>query len=83
MPIPGATRVDLGGRYLIPGLIDAHHHLSFAALQPRWADLTHAGSPDDVFAALRDARRPRALGGLDSWLQLATDRRRQGHPAGS
>ena len=59
---PGATRVDLGGRYLIPGLIDAHHHLSVAALQPRWADLTHAGSPDDVFAALREhaAREPAA-----------------------
>ena len=59
---PGAARADLRGRYLIPGLIDAHHHLSVAALQPRWADLTHAGSPEDVFAALRDqaAREPSA-----------------------
>ena len=59
---PQAERRDLRGRLLIPGLIDAHHHLSLAALHPRWADLTHAASPDDVYAALRDqaAREPHA-----------------------
>ena len=59
---PGAERRDLRGRYLIPGLIDAHHHLSIAALHPRWADLTQATTPEAVFEALREqaAREPKA-----------------------
>ena len=59
---PDAERRDLAGRYCLPGLIDAHHHLSIAALQPRWADLTHVTTPDSVFAALREqaAREPHA-----------------------
>lgn len=35
---PDAVQRDLGGRVLCPGFIDAHHHLSIAALEPRWAD---------------------------------------------
>ncbi len=37
---PDAAVVDLGGRTLAPGFIDAHAHLCIAALHPRWADLT-------------------------------------------
>ncbi len=37
---PDATYVDLHGRSLLPGFIDAHTHLCIAALHPRWADLT-------------------------------------------
>ena len=33
---PGATREDLAGRALLPGFIDAHNHLSIAALHPLW-----------------------------------------------
>lgn len=37
---PTAGRVELGGRTLTPGFIDAHSHLCLAALHPRWADLS-------------------------------------------
>ena len=49
----GARRVDLAGRILCPGFIDAHHHLSLAALQPKWADVSTATSVDDLAAALQ------------------------------
>jgi predicted amidohydrolase YtcJ len=48
---PDVEVVDLAGRTLLPGFIDAHNHLSLAALQPRWADLSQA---EDV-AAVRTA----------------------------
>jgi predicted amidohydrolase YtcJ len=47
-----AEVVDLGGRTLLPGFIDAHNHLSMASLQPRWADLTEAEDPAGIRAAL-------------------------------
>ena len=31
--------IDLGGRRLLPGFMDAHHHLSVSALHALWADL--------------------------------------------
>lgn len=48
---PDAHTVDLDGRTLSPGFIDAHNHLCIAALNPRWADLSDVRTPD----ALRDA----------------------------
>ena len=48
---PDARSVDLRGRTLLPGFIDAHNHLCIAALHPRWADLSNARDVD----ALRDA----------------------------
>ncbi|HEU5307379.1 MAG TPA: amidohydrolase, partial [Acidimicrobiia bacterium] len=36
---PDAEVIDLGGSVLIPGFIDAHNHLSVAALHPRWHDV--------------------------------------------
>ncbi|GIW45097.1 MAG: amidohydrolase [Candidatus Binatia bacterium] len=48
-----ATRIDLRGCWLCPGLIDAHHHLSIAALHPVWADLSHVGTEEDLARALR------------------------------
>ena len=76
---PEAERVDLGGRYCIPGLIDAHHHLSVAALHPRWADLSEATTPDEVFAALRDqaAREPQA-----AWIRAFNWRPSEGAKVG-
>ena len=47
-----AATVDLGGRTLVPGFIDAHSHLCIAALHPRWADLSGAGDADGLRGAL-------------------------------
>ncbi len=41
---PGAVVNDLGGRTLAPGFIDAHNHLSIAALHPLWRDVSEAES---------------------------------------
>ncbi len=49
---PGAVIVDLAGRTLLPGFIDAHYHLSIAALHPRWADLTGVSDVDALRSAL-------------------------------
>jgi predicted amidohydrolase YtcJ len=50
---PEAQVVDLGGRTLAPGLIDAHRHVSMMALHPRFADLSHCTSTDEVQRALQ------------------------------
>jgi predicted amidohydrolase YtcJ len=50
---PDAQAIDLRGRTLAPGFIDAHNHLCIAALHPRWADLNDARTPDALRAALR------------------------------
>jgi len=57
-----ATIVDLGGRTLLPGFIDAHNHLSIAALHPLWANLGDARSVSDVARAIREhaVREPEA-----------------------
>ena len=47
--------VDLRGRLLLPGFIDAHHHLSIAALEPVWADLTGVDDLERAAALLADA----------------------------
>jgi len=64
---PGAARHDLAGRTLAPGLIDAHNHLSVAALHPRWHDVTGARDRDDLVRIARAAARaePEA-----AWLRL-------------
>jgi len=48
---PGAEIENLAGRILVPGFIDAHNHLSIAALHPLWADL----SPVETIEALQRA----------------------------
>lgn len=50
-------QVDLVGRTLVPGFIDAHCHPSIVALSPRWADCGAATSVADVQAALVDQAR--------------------------
>jgi predicted amidohydrolase YtcJ len=42
---PDAEVHDLQGATLCPGFVDAHHHLSIAALHPRWA---YVGAVRDV-----------------------------------
>lgn len=51
---PDAQIVDLTGRTLLPGFIDAHNHLSLAALHPRWADLSHTRDVASVQSLLRE-----------------------------
>ena len=50
---PDATVRDLGGRTLAPGFIDAHNHLSIAALHPRWRDVSAVADRDTLVDAIR------------------------------
>ncbi len=50
---PNAAAVDLAGRTLAPGFIDAHNHLSVAALHPRWRDLSQVTSLEELLAEVR------------------------------
>jgi len=54
---PGTTVENLLGRTLVPGFIDAHNHLSIAALHPLWADLSQVASMTALQDALRDQAR--------------------------
>ena len=45
--------VDAGGRLVLPGFIDAHHHLSIAALHPIWVDLSDATDAATIVDRLR------------------------------
>lgn len=49
---PYAQQVDLKGASLLPGLIDAHNHLSVAALHPCFGDATAVRSPEDLGAVV-------------------------------
>jgi predicted amidohydrolase YtcJ len=51
---PDARLHDLRGRTVLPGFIDAHNHLSVAALHPRWADLSAATTIAALGAALTE-----------------------------
>ena len=59
---PGIAIDDLGDRTLLPGFIDAHNHLSIAALHPIWADLSEVRTVEAMQDALREqaAREPEA-----------------------
>lgn len=50
--IPAVRELDLRGRTAVPGFVDAHNHLSIAALYPRWADLSAVADPGGLYAAL-------------------------------
>lgn len=49
---PGAEMVDLDGRCVIPGLVDAHVHFRNFSLARRRVDLDNAASLDDVLARI-------------------------------
>jgi predicted amidohydrolase YtcJ len=49
---PQARIVDLAGRTLVPGFIDAHAHLCISALHPRWADCSPARDAESLHALL-------------------------------
>ena len=79
---PGAVVEDLAGRTLLPGFIDAHNHLSIAALHPRWAGLATVSTEEELHAALRAqaTREPeapwvRGAGWDETRAGLAPDRR--------
>ncbi len=46
--------VELGGRVLLPGFVDAHTHLPLLGRRLVHADLSDASSPDEAVARLRD-----------------------------
>lgn len=50
---PYAERRDLADHTLVPGFIDAHCHLSIAALHPLWGDCSAARTPSDLAGVLR------------------------------
>jgi predicted amidohydrolase YtcJ len=47
-------RVDLEGRTLFPGFVDAHMHLLLHGCRLDWADLSGARSIDDIIRLLKD-----------------------------
>ena len=49
----GYDVIDATGLTLVPGFIDAHNHLSIAALHPRWHDLSAVTSLDELLEAVR------------------------------
>jgi predicted amidohydrolase YtcJ len=64
---PTASVVEVGaGRRLVPGFIDAHYHLCFDALHPRWADLSGVGDE----GSLRDQLQIAALASPEAeWIR--------------
>jgi predicted amidohydrolase YtcJ len=57
---PGIAVESLGGRTLLPGFIDAHNHLSIAALHPVWADLSQVADVEQLrrMLSVHAAREP-------------------------
>jgi predicted amidohydrolase YtcJ len=51
---PEARRVDLGGKFMLPGLIDSHGHLSGLALSYTRANLVGTSSKTEVMNRLHD-----------------------------
>ncbi len=56
--LTGTATIDLDGRYVMPGLWDAHVHLTQTALTRRRVDLTAASSATDAAAMMAAAERP-------------------------
>ncbi len=50
---PAAERVDLLGATLVPGFIDAHNHLSVAALYPRFGDASAVRTAEELHTVVR------------------------------
>jgi predicted amidohydrolase YtcJ len=62
---PGTPAVDLAGRTVLPGLIDAHAHLELSALaERRWVDVRGL-SPEDAAARVAEAA---ATAGRGEWV---------------
>jgi len=60
-PAAGECVLDLGGRAVLPGLVDGHGHLMLLARSRLELDLSSAGSEEEIAAMVREAstrRRP-------------------------
>jgi predicted amidohydrolase YtcJ len=55
--LPDAERLDLGGRTVLPGFIDAHNHFLATGESLGWVDVRYpgVGSVDDLVAAIAEA----------------------------
>ncbi|MCJ0825888.1 amidohydrolase [Luteimonas sp. 50] len=62
---PGARRIDAGSATVVPGLIDAHGHMSGLGMTHLTADLVGTGSKDEVLQRLREFARELPA---DAWL---------------
>jgi predicted amidohydrolase YtcJ len=72
----GTRIIDLAGRAVVPGFVDAHIHFGHFALARRQVDLDVAASLEDGLALLRDASRRMDA---DAWLHgRGWDRNRWG-----
>lgn len=69
----GGTRIDAGGRFLVPGFIDAHVHLESAKLVP--AEFARAVVPRGTTAVVCDPHEIANVAGVEGvdWLLSATD----------
>lgn len=54
--------IDLGGKTVVPGFVDAHTHITYAGLRRSHVDLSTAGSLKEVKEALRRAAQERPAG---------------------
>ena len=65
----GIILQELDGCTLLPGFIDAHNHLSIAALHPMWADVSAVADIPELQRALADqaSREPRAPWVRGAW----------------
>ena len=60
--------IDLGGRVLLPGFIDAHTHLTTVGRYLVHADLSAADSPDEAVSLLAERATDVAGSSGDSWV---------------
>ncbi|MBE2320688.1 adenine deaminase [Solirubrobacter sp. CPCC 204708] len=69
----GGERIDAGGRYLVPGFIDAHVHLESAKLVP--VEFARAVVPRGTTAVVCDPHEIANVAGVEGveWLLSATD----------
>lgn len=56
--VTGSATVDLGGRWLMPGLREGHAHLTQAALMSRRVDVSRAGSAAEAARLIAEAPVP-------------------------
>jgi predicted amidohydrolase YtcJ len=65
---PGTPVVDLGGRTVVPGLIDAHNHFLQTSYSLTWVDARYpgVGSVEDLVEVVARAAASRPAGG---WIQ--------------